>query len=101
MSAGACREIHQGADHPRPVTSGVACDQGVKVILGAKHIADMVVLRQQPHAADGEGLAAGSVEQIVEVQGLVRPVKPADSDMDDTRRQTAPIIGRNLDIRES
>ena len=76
-----------------------AFDYGVKTVLGEQDIADTGIMLQQPHAAKAPFAFTGEVKKIIRIDRLMRPMKPANSDVGNTLPDFATIIGRHPHAR--
>ena len=91
-----CEQVlHDRPDDPRfPGPVAVLEDQRVQAVLGVKDLLHPLVRRHDPDAADAPVERGALVHQAVVVHRLVGAMEPAHSDVDDTRRDQAAVVGR-------
>ena len=87
-------EIHHGAADARPLGAGFELDHRGQPALGFERAAHLPVVRPHPGAEERPVEVAAGVEQVVEIDGLMRPVEIADPDMQDAGAQPRPVVGR-------
>ncbi len=85
------QEVDNGADHPCFTAAlGVHRRQCVHAILGLEGITHRDVSIAHPHAQDSPGWIG--FEDAVHVNGLMRPVETAHTEVDDTYTHVAPVV---------
>ena len=85
------------ADHAGRVTLGAALDHGVQAVLGIERVGHALIGRQQADAALAPTRGDSLLGQIVQVDGLVGAVEPANAQVHDRTRDLAPIVRRHGD----
>ena len=83
------------ADHAGGLALVAALHDGVQPVLGRQHVFD--VAGTQADAGDPPLVGNARAGQVVEVDGLVRAVKVARTDVYDSALQGRPVVGRHVD----
>jgi hypothetical protein len=81
---GRIQKIDDRTNDAGALASSTAFDYGVKKVLGQQNIADAGVMRQQPHPTEAPFTFNAEMQKVVRIHRLMRPMKPADSNMGDT-----------------
>ncbi len=95
---GSVAVVDDRADHPRiPAAVGVFEDQRVQPVLGAQHVSHAAVGRHHSDPADAPLPRQTPLQQPVDVHGLMRPMKPTDTDMRDADPDAVTVVARRRD----
>jgi hypothetical protein len=81
------------ADHGRRGRTGALLDQGVQAVLRAQGLRHAPVLLEEPEAEDAPVAPGG--REFLGVHREVRPVKPADPDVDEPRSEPVAVVSGN------
>jgi hypothetical protein len=94
---GSVQIIEDGADHAGVAGDSVRFDDRVETILRFQCSPHGAVLGKQSHAANPPSRAAPPLQEIVEVDGLVGAMEPADADVHNMLRTVPAVVCRHRD----
>ncbi len=85
-------EVHDGADDAGCLQRSAALHHRIQIILLLERIAHGCVVGQHTHAALAPVSKGAPLQQVIEVNGLVRAVKRADTDMDAAGAKLTAVV---------